>query len=221
MTTVTNPLDAYSLSTATGKAAAGKEMGQDTFLKLMITQLNNQDPTKPLESNEFLAQLAQFSTVSGIQDLQKSFEAMAGTMQSNQALQAGNLVGHSVLVPADVGYLPAAGAMQGTIELPQSTGSLSLAVYDASGALVRRLDLGAQNAGNVKFAWDGLTDAGQQAAPGGYYLRAEAQYNGQPQAVSTLSVLPVDSVTLDPAYGLILNVAGLGSVAFTDVREIL
>jgi hypothetical protein len=90
----------------TADARANDKLGQEQFLKLMITQLNNQDPFKPLESGEFLGQLAQFGTVSGIQDLQQSFQGLAGSMQSNQALQAAGLVGRSVYVPAQEAWLP-------------------------------------------------------------------------------------------------------------------
>lgn len=208
-------------STATGSKAPAR-LGQEQFLELMIAQLKNQDPTKPLQSGEFLSQMAQFSTVSGIQDLQTSFHQLAGTMYSNQALQASALVGRMVLVPSDKGVLPANGAMSGTVDLPAGTNDLTVEVYDASGQLVRRIPLGGQAAGLVSFNWDGAATDGSVAAPGTYYVKARARFDGQDTAVTALAATRVDSVSLGGAAGGIsLNLNGLGAMDLAQVRQIM
>ncbi len=203
---------------ATGASAT--ELGQDQFLELMIAQLKNQDPTKPMDSAEFLGQIAQFGTVSGIQDLQKSFTDMASSMQSNQALMASSLVGRSVLVPGGVGVLPTGGALTGSVNLPVGVADLAINITDGSGQLVRRLVMGGQQAGDVSFSWDGLDEAGAPAAPGRYKVTAEAMLDGKPYSADTSVSALVESVTLGGAQGMQLNLAGLGSVSLGDVKQI-
>ena len=219
-----NPFSALNNSTAASSlantGAATKELGQDQFLELMIAQIKNQDPTKPMDSSEFLGQLAQFGTVSGIQDLQKSFEQMASSLQSNQALMASSLVGRSVLVPGGIGALPVGGALTGSVDLPLSVAELSVTITDAAGQQVRRLTLGGKPAGEVKFSWDGLDDSGAPATPGIYQVRAEAMVDGKNYGVDTSITAQVESVTLGGANGMLLNLAGLGTVSLADVKQI-
>lgn len=195
---------------------------QDQFMTLMLTQMKNQDPLKPMENGDFLAQLAQFNTVSGIQELQQSFSNFAASMQGSQALQASSLVGREVLVPGDSLQLAATGGVAGEAALPYSTGAMQLSVYDASGQLVRTLPMGAQRAGEVRFAWDGLNDAGQRAPAGTYRVTAAAQIDGEMVALPTLMAATVESVTLGQGGREIwLNVAGQGEVPMSSVLKIM
>lgn len=196
-----------------------KSLGTEDFLKLLTTQLTNQDPTKPLDSSQFLGQIAQFSTVSGIQDLQKSFNTLSSSLTSSQSLQAAGLVGHGVLVPSNTGYLDANGGLSGGVEVPAS-GHLVVEVTDASGAVVRRLDYGTKPAGTAYFHWDGKDGSGATLAPGSYGIKATLSQNGSTQAASTLAAGVVESVSLG-ASGLSLNLSGLGPVAFSNVRQII
>lgn len=221
-----NPIESSKL-TGIGAAAQGggrpstPRLDQEDFFKLLITQLRSQDPFRPLASGEFLSQIAQFSTVSGVQDLQRSFEQLAGSLYSNQALQASALVGRTVYVPGPKAALTAGGGLSGLIELPGSTSGLSIGIYDGAGQLVRRLALGPQPAGTVAFRWDGLTEAGMPAPPGLYYVKAEARRGGENVAVETLLAARVESVTLGHlGQGITLNLAGLGAVDFAQVRQI-
>src|SRR5690606_15555189 len=144
------------------------QLGQEEFLKLMITQLENQDPFKPLESGEFLGQLAQFGTVSGISNLERAFAGLSESLVANQALQAAGLVGRNVLVRSDLAYLRDGESVDAALRLPQSSTAVHVQILAADGQLVRRIDLGAQDAGTVRFSWDGMTDDGERAAPGRY-----------------------------------------------------
>ncbi len=219
-----NPFAAISGSDITktqrASGAAANALGQDQFLDLMVAQLKNQDPTKPMDSSQFLGQMAQFGTVSGIQDLQKSFTQMASALQSNQALMASSLVGRSVMVPGGIGVLPLGGALNGSVNLPMSVADLAINVTDGSGQLVRRLVLGGQQAGDVRFSWDGLDDAGTAAAPGRYQVTAEALVDGKNYAADTSVSALVESVSLGGAQGMLLNLTGLGAVSLGDVKQI-
>lgn len=198
-----------------------EKLGQEDFLELMVAQLRNQDPMKPMENGDFLGQIAQFGTVSGIEDLQQSFTALSESLVSNQALQASNIVGRSVLAPTGVGVLEQGGSVRGVVELPNASPRVSLKVYDATGQLVRNLDLGAQASGPIAFQWDGLGDDGQFAAPGSYFLSAEAEFSGQNEAVETLVENRVNAVTLGQGGGLVLDLEGIGPLDFSEIRQIL
>lgn len=198
------------------------QLGQAEFLKLMTTQLNNQDPTKPMESGDFLAQMAQFSTVSGIKELQDSFTQFADSIRSDQGLQAGYLVGREVLVPSDQGLLAAGGSLDGELTLPESASSVSVNVLDTNGQLVKKIELGPQAGGSIPFSWDGSTNDGGYADPGSYTIQAKAVIQGANTGLDALIRSKVESVTLgNGGSGIALNLAGLGPVRFSQVQEIL
>lgn len=198
-----------------------KELGQEQFLELMTAQLQNQDPFKPMESGDFLSQIAQFSTVEGIGDLNDAFSGLSQSLVSNQALQATNLVGRDVLAPTGVAALSQGGNIRGNVELPAASGEVVVNVYDQAGQVVRRLELGSQAAGPVAFQWDGLKNDGQFASPGSYFISAEASIDGQFESVETLLASEVRSVTLSNSGGLLLDLDGIGSLDFSEVRQIL
>lgn len=202
------------------KRTASDKLGQEQFLQLMIAQLKNQDPMKPMENGEFLGQMAQFGTVSGIQDLQKTMSDMAGALTSNQALMASSLVGRAVLVPGNrVPYAPGVPVMAAA-ELPQAASDMRVSIVDGSGQVVRQMVLGPQNAGLVKFSWDGLNDAGAAAAPGTYTVRADAVLDGKATAMATSVVARVDSVSLGGTQGVQLNLWDGTTVPLANVKEI-
>jgi flagellar basal-body rod modification protein FlgD len=212
-------LDGLTSST-TPKRQATKELGQEQFLELMMAQLKNQDPMKPMQNGEFLSQMAQFGTVNGIQDLQKTFSGLASSLQSNQALMASSLVGRSVLAPAASAQVAAGSRLLGATDLAQPATNVVVNVTDAAGALVKRIDLGPQSAGEVRFQWDGTLSNGAPAPAGRYTLSAQAQNGRETLALNTLLEARVDSVSLGGANGLSLNLAGLGPVNLADVRQI-
>lgn len=195
------------------------ELGQDAFLKLMTAQMQHQDPFKPMESGEFLGQIAQFSTVSGIQGMQASLEDLSTALSSNQTLQAANLVGRGVMVEGKEAYLFSEGGLSGAAELGAS-GTLSVEITDASGQVVRHIDVGTMPAGDARFTWDGLDDDGNRLAEGSYGVSAKLVNDGGTQAVTTQLMGMVSSVSLGGA-GLSLNLYGMDAVALSAVREII
>ncbi len=198
------------------------ELGQAEFLELMTTQLQFQDPLKPVENGEFLGQMAQFGTVSGINDLNTNFNEISASFQSNQALQASTLVGRRVMTAAETAYLSASGPVDGAVELSQSASNVSLIVHDKNGQLVERLELGMQQAGMVNFSWDGLDKNGDRFASGEYNISAELQHGSATSAGVTYSVVDVESVTLGVGgQGMTLTTTGLGDIDMNQIRKIL
>jgi len=197
------------------------KLGQNEFLKLMTTQLSNQDPLKPMENGEFMGQIAQFGTVNGINELLVSFQDLASNLQSSQALQASNLIGRQVLVNHNQGYLPAEGNLLGAVELSSSSDDVAVNVFDASGELLGREELGAQPAGLLQFNWDGTTLSGQRAPSGRYRIEVEASYGGNTEALMPQVVDQVQSLTLGGAgREMLVELQNLGTVSFNQVNQI-
>ena len=204
--------------TATTK---GNELGKDEFLNLLVAQLNNQNPLEPQENGEFIAQLAQFSTVEGIGELNSSMGTLLSNYHSSQALQASSLVGRKVIVPTDKAVVDTSETFKASLVLPESSNNVYVNVYDANGSAVNRINLGAQAAGSVSFMWDGKNAQGVEMPPGTYSFEAQASFADGPRGLYTLLPANVDSVTLAQGGGeLMLNLAGLGSVGLSKVQII-
>lgn len=195
-------------------------LGLDTFLKLMVTQMNNQDPFKPMENGDFLGQIAQFGSVTGLDKLNRQIEDLGVSLTSGQALQAGGLVGRDVLVPVEIGRLQPGQTIRGQVELPASSSEVTLRVYDDVGQLIRELPMGSAGEGPLEFAWDGFTDAGAYAPPGLYQLKVSAAQGDGSTDLNTELFAAVESVSLQGANGLTLNLQGLGPVSFNNVKQI-
>ncbi len=194
---------------------------QDQFMQLLIAQLKNQDPLSPQDNGEFLSQLAQFDTATGIKDLQKSFSSFTQTMQSSSALQASSLVGRSVLAPGGIAQLETGQLVKGEIDLSSSTTNLAIEITDAAGQVVKNIPMGTQAAGEIAFTWDGTDQNGNSLPPGGYRVRATADVGSEQVAQEVLVSAKVDSVTIGQnGQGMKLNLAGLGSIDFSAVKEI-
>lgn len=219
LTAVSDPLAALSQATQANAQKKAADTGQDRFLTLLITQLKNQDPLSPLDNAQLTSQLAQISTVQGIEKLNATLAALAGNFEAGQSLQAAGLVGRQVLVSGDTLELGAAGA-RGAFSLPQTADRLAITVTDASGIVVHRVELGAQSAGMQVFDWDGLTDSGARAVDGRYRFAVSAQANGKAVAAETLSLGRVDGVTR-AADGAILNLGSLGEKPFAEIKRIM
>jgi len=210
------------LSLNTPEKRSSSQLGSEDFLKLMVQQLRNQNPTNPADSAQFLGQLAQFSTVSGIQDLQTSLGSIASKMQSSQALQASTMVGRSVALEASRFAYGGSDGMAGAVQLERGSPEVRLGVYDASGALVKEMNLGAADAGEHPFKWDGLNAAGNAAPPGRYEIRATALTENGLAGLGTLLHARVESVTLLPnGGGAELNLAGFGPMDMRAVRRVI
>ena len=218
-TTGTGGSSTSSTSTA---SANGVTLGGTDFLTLMLAQLKNQDPTSPVDSNEFLSQLASLSEVQGITQLNSSFSALSNSLVSGQALQASSLLGHQALVASSTATLSTAGGtVTGAVSVPQTSSDVTLNITNSSGVLVNSINLGAQSAGLANFTWNGQTTSGSTAPAGTYSLSAQVSGVTGGTAITTLVGGTVDSVTMGSgSTGLTLNISGLGSVPFSSVQQI-
>lgn len=217
-------VDAITSSQAQAAASlgAGKkdQLGQDAFMQLMLAQLKNQDPTKPMDPSEFLGQLAQFGTVSGIQDMQGSISTLSDALRSTQILGGTSLVGHEVLADSDQAALGATGSVHGSATIPEGATAAGLVITDNSGQLIRRMPISSQQ-GDVDFEWDGTTDQGTRAPSGNYNISVLASVGGAAEQVQTRLVSHVGSVTVDPnTYSLTLN-TDLGPIPLSRVRRVM
>lgn len=217
-TAADNPYAQFALPDAASKKGSTGSMGQADFLRLMTVQMKNQDPLNPLKGAEFLGQLAQFSTVQGIENMQQAMSAMATVMENDQSLRAATLVGHNALVDADKVQLDGGSGASGEINVNRA-GPVQLQIVDASGSVVRRLSFQAQQAGAIKFVWDGKDEAGNVVPAGQFTFRATGGSGADTEALAVRLASRIDSVSIEP-QGLVLNLAGLGSYPLSSVRRI-
>ncbi len=216
---VTDPLASYRLENDQ-EAAKKDDLGKNEFLSLMIAQLENQNPLEPQDNGAFISQLAEFSALEEMQQINNSVTNFSTQFQSTQALQASAMVGRSVLVPGVEAPLPTEGKIEGVAELPQGTTSLVISVLNGSGELVRRVDMGQQFAGSVPFEWDGLNEQGDPMPADQYTIKAESKTSAGTEQVDTLFSAQVTSVSIAQSGAVTLNLAGLGGVPLESVREI-
>ena len=216
---LTKGVAANSASSTNSKISG--QLNQSDFLKLMTTQLNNQDPTQPTDSSQMLAQMAQLSTVSGIQDMQSSLKQLVNTMLASQTTQAAALVGHQVVAPGSTATLSSNG-LSGAVDLTQDTNQLAVGIYDSAGQLVKQVNLGEQGKGTIPFSWDGMMDDGTAAPNGLYKIKAMANVSGSAEAMGTYVASKVDSVTVDSAsQNITLNTSGGDAINISDIKQLM
>lgn len=194
------------------------EETQNRFLSLLVAQMKNQDPLNPLDNAQVTSQMAQLSTVQGIENMNASMEALVASLGSNQMAQAANLIGHGVLVPGNRIGPAQENAVVG-FDLAGVADSVRLTIENAAGATVRTLDLGARAAGVNVVAWDGLTDSGTTAPEGGYSFKVSAAQGGIAVTSEALYLGMVNSVS-QGSQGVQLNLAGNAQVGYADIRQI-
>ncbi|HZQ62046.1 MAG TPA: flagellar hook assembly protein FlgD [Casimicrobiaceae bacterium] len=215
--TTASGLDLSGLSSGT-TAANGTDSASDRFLTLLVTQLKNQDPLNPLDNAQITSQLAQLSTVSGINQLNTTLSQLSASMDAKQYLQAASLVGHSVVADGNAMTLADKKAT-GAFELGDDADRVTVQVKDPSGQIVRTIDLGAQSAGVVTFDWDGANDSGAAMNDGKYTLAVSASSSGKTVTATPLAVGEVKGL-IPGANGGTLNVDGVGRVDLSSVRQI-
>jgi flagellar basal-body rod modification protein FlgD len=221
--TAIDALKGLGLTATTAAKSNKNSLSQEQFLKLMTTQMTHQDPTKPMQNGEFLTQMAQFGTVSGIQDLQQSFKDFAASISSDQALQATGLIGRVVSVPSSEATLSAGGSIKGSVTLNTSATDITMKILDpATGEIVATKSLGGHSAGPVNFEWDGAKSNGNPANPGVYKVQLETMVDGVNTALQPNIYAQVDSVSMaNDSHGLQINIKGMGPFNFNQITQIL
>ncbi len=205
------------------KQVATKEksdaLTQEDFFSLLTQQLSFQDPSKPADNDQMIAQMTSFTMAEGISNLNSNFESLAASMTSNSALQASTLVGKKALLESDTLELTESAEARGSVVAENPVESLKLRIEDESGQLVRTIDMGSQPAGAIRFAWDGKNEAGERLPPGDYKIKAEGSTNGEFSSLPIATFKNIESVNINGANGIIINTKE-GAVRLTDVAEI-
>lgn len=222
---VTNPTSSAAAGSAASLAAATKAsaltgLDANSFMTLMLTQLKNQDPLNPQDPTAFLSQLAQMSTVTGIQGMQTSIGSLSDSLRSTQVIGGTSMVGHSVMAVSKTADLLATGTISGGVTIPQGTSAASIAISDANGTLVRTIPLSATQ-GAQSFTWDGLDSTGSRAAAGTYTYSAVATVGGVPQQLETQMASQVSSVTIDTSSNTLTLNTSIGAIPLANVRSVM
>ncbi|WP_288458997.1 flagellar hook assembly protein FlgD [uncultured Sphingomonas sp.] len=206
----------------TNTAAKGSKttLGQEDFIALMTAQLKNQDPFKPVDNTEMVAQMAQFSSVAGISDMNKSLAAISARLGATSTADAMSFVGRNVLTEGKTAYERSTGGLAGAVELGGAASDVNVAIADKDGKVVKNLQLGEQPQGTATFDWNGKDDAGNTVENGPYTITVEAANKSAIVAATPLVWAPVQSATLVPGGEPVLNVAGLGEVKPASVRKV-
>jgi flagellar basal-body rod modification protein FlgD len=215
-------IDAITSNAAAASVGARPkdQLGQDAFLQLMLAQLRHQDPTSPVDPADFLGQLAQFGTVTGIQEMQGSISTLSEALRSSQVLGGTSMVGRDVLVSSGTAALHEEGSVVGTVEIPEATRSVRLVITDASGQQVRSVALSPQQ-GEIVFEWDGTTDNGARALVGEYQIAVVADVAGTSEQLPTSLLAHVGSVSIDPKDSSLTLNTDLGPISLGRVRRVM
>ena len=157
MTTAINSASSASSAVNTGASQStplsDANASQDRFLKLLVAQLNNQDPMNPLDNAQMTSQMAQINTVSGIQQLNETMKSMAAQLTALQALQGTSMIGHDVLIKSNTLSIDG-GKAKGSVELDGQADNVKVEILSPSGQVLETINLGAQTAGRHAFEWD-------------------------------------------------------------------
>ncbi|PKF51722.1 flagellar biosynthesis protein FlgD [Enterovibrio nigricans] len=207
----------------TGEKVTGQvDLNQEDFLSLLTKQLANQDPFKPVDNEQMIAQMASFATVDGIGKMNEQFGSLNAAMTSSQALQASSLVGQDVLVPGNEGFKSAMGGVAAMAKLPQALNDVVVRVQNDRGELLRTFSLGAKSPGDHRVEWDGKDDNGNLLPEGTYSMNVSGNVNGKSQDFELSTYANVNSVLLGNGDGnVMLNIAGYTSpIKLSEVLEV-
>jgi flagellar basal-body rod modification protein FlgD len=232
MTTVNNPSGVDGAAAAAMAAANANTRSlmadtEDRFLTLLVTQLKNQDPLNPMDNAQVTSQIAQLSTVNGINQLNNTLLALSGQMDVSQSMQAANLIGKDVLVPGSKISLGTDASDDSRHATPYGVDVMSPAtkvvatILDGSGKAVRQIELGALEAGVYSLDWDGKGDGGAPMPDGAYTVQVAAMdADGNPVAAEALTYGKVASVAYS-SNGLRMDLGLAGNYSLLDIRKIM
>ncbi|MGN6269985.1 MAG: flagellar hook assembly protein FlgD [Sphingomonas sp.] len=210
-----------SASTPTVQTQAQSQtLGQADFLRLMTAQLKNQDPFSPVDNTQMVAQMAQFSSVAGISQMNTTLSAIADKLGATSASDALSYVGRTVLTAGNVAYGRSSGGLAGAVQIAGDATDVNVAISDANGNLLKTMSLGPQDKGTVSFDWDGKNAAGEDAGAGPFTVTTYAANNGATVASQALVWAPVAAVSMPSGGEAQLTLPGIGQVPISDVVEV-
>ncbi|PIJ51921.1 flagellar basal body rod modification protein [Erwinia sp. OLTSP20] len=212
-----NALASGAASSKSGNSAADLN---DQFLTLLVTQLKNQDPTNPMDNSQMTSQLAQINTLSGIEKLNTTLGAISGQINTSQSLQASTLIDHGVMVEGSKILAGSGTTTPFGIELAQASTSTIATITNASGDVMRTIDLGALSSGVHIFSWDGTDTSGASVADGKYNVSFTASNSTGQLTAQPLNYAYISGVTTD-SHGAILDLGTYGTTTLDKVRQIL
>ncbi|WP_312489550.1 flagellar hook assembly protein FlgD [Sphingomonas sp.] len=195
-------------------------LDQSAFLTLLTAQLKNQDPFAPMDNTQMVAQMAQFSSVAGISEMNTTLASIATKLNATTPADAMNYVGKTVLTEGTTAYGRTSGGLTGQVELDTAATDVSVTISDAHGAVLKTLPLGMQKAGTASYDWDGRTEDGQEAGPGPFTISVGALDGSNVVNARSLVWAPVQSVSMPSNGTPVLSVAGLGQVQLSAVRSV-
>jgi flagellar basal-body rod modification protein FlgD len=199
---------------------AQQTLDQSDFLELMTAQLTNQDPFSPVDNTQMVAQMAQFSSVAGIAEMNSTLRAIADKLGGTSASDALSYVGRTVLTPGNVAYGRTDGGIAGAVELDKDATDVMVTIANADGEVLKSFSLGKQDAGTVAFDWDGTTATGEDAGDGPFLVTTMA-INGSAEVDSQPLVwAPVAAVSLPATGEPQLTIPGVGSVPVSEIRQV-
>jgi flagellar basal-body rod modification protein FlgD len=198
---------------------ASDDETEDRFLKLLVAQMNNQDPLNPLDNAQVTSQMAQINTVRGIQDLNGKLQAMLDKGNGGGLAEASSMLGRRVLVEGNRIELPDEGGGRGGFELPEQATGVKIEILDRTGAVVDTRLRGNLPAGVHAFEWDGRA-AGTALAPGEYMMRVTATAGERSVQAVALSAQRVQAV-IPGADGALLQTGAGAPRPMSDVRAVL
>ncbi|MHA7684755.1 flagellar hook assembly protein FlgD [Cupriavidus sp. PET2-C1] len=193
---------------------------QNSFLTMLVTQMNNQDPLNPMDNSQLTSQLAQISQVSGMQTLNTTLNSLLSQVSASRAMDSAALIGHTVMVPGNATTVASGVPGQIGVDLPATADAVTVSVLDKDGNVVRTIDMKGQTAGVHDIAWDGKNDAGVAVADGDYSFKVTATANGKNVAPVALVYGKVNSISGD-STGVLVDIGGGRTAPVDGVRRIL
>jgi len=205
------------INTTTSTESSDGIGNQDVFLQLYIEQLKNQDPTQPQDTGDMVSQMAQFSSLERLTSMASAMSNMTEALMSNQALTASTLVGKSVFVDRDSTTVTEGNPVQLRTSFPDDAQTNTLEISDASGQVVKSVQLTDEN-----YTWDGTNGDGQTVPNGEYSFKVTSR-NAEGEVTTLNTELParINSVTINGEQGTTLNIQGFGSLKLSSELEII
>ena len=217
--TTTSSVNSNSSASALANLTSGSgtvsdaTAAQDRFLKLLVAQLNNQDPMNPMDNAQMTSQMAQINTVTGINKLNETMSNMVSQLLSTQILQSASMVGHNVLLAGNT-LSVSSGVAAGAVDVGASADSVSIEIQSPGGQVLDTFNLGAKDAGRHEFTWDASAYPGQTVK-----IAVKASIAGKSVAATPMAVDTIQSVSNENGV-LKLNLANGSSVSYSDVAAI-
>jgi flagellar basal-body rod modification protein FlgD len=218
-TNASSAANATAATSSTSSTSPNDTLNQSDFLSLMTAELKNQDPTNPEDTSNLFSQMAQFSQVQGIDNLQTTLSQFTSSMTANESLSAAGMIGKYAEVAGNTAVLDPTNGLQGSVTVPSSMSDVQVNVLDSQGAVVSTIDLGQQNAGSVPFQWNGTLSNGQKAASGTYTIQAQGVSGSSTTALSTTGGQEIMGVTSNSTNGIQFQLGNNQQVGISSISS--